>query len=301
MILQIPKLTNSFFKNGFDALSYNALFEPTRVLGSSTDQIYLDTVLVTLLSYAKQSKKVLDLGSYFGMLPFIVEDFHRRSNAKFDIEWTLVDNCMYVKELYQYIKGTAPLSGDFMSFAHAAEWSTDKIPRATRELFDSHADSCLPPINAEQFQLYWKKLAADYLNVECPNMTMYEDIALLEGQKFDFAIFDLSAGLFENSVKLFNDLQNYVTDDAIILIDDISPSHPETMALFQHIMKTYNYAPVAFSPGKIAVMHPEHKEKFLLQAENYIVINELTIPNLAFSCQYKVNEVWGPYIQLKTS
>jgi hypothetical protein len=38
-----------------------------------------------------------------------------------------------------------------------------------------------------------------------------------------------------------------------------------------------------------------------LQAESYITVNELNIPNPTFCCQYKVNEVWGPYLQLKTS
>lgn len=301
MILQIPKITSSFFKDGFNALNYNALFEPTRILGSGSDQIYLDSVLVTLLSYAKQSKKVLDLGSYFGMLPFIVEDLHRRGNMKFDIDWVLVDNCMYVKELYNDLKGIASLSGDFLSYSHLAGWDKDSMPGNTRKLFDVHNNSCLPPINAEQFQIYWKKLAADYLNVECPNMTMYEDLSLLKGQKFDFVIFDLVAGMFKNSVKLFDELQDYLTDDAIVIIDDVLPRHPETMAFFHYILKTYNYAPIAFSLGKIAIMKPEHKEKFLTEAEHYIAIHELNLNSPDFYCYYRVNEIWGPYLQLKTS
>lgn len=301
MILQIPKLNSSFFKNGFDKLHYHAMFNPTRILGTSNDQIYLDSVLVTLLSYAKQSKKILDLGSYFGMLPFIVEDLHRLGNVNFKIDWTLVDNCTYVKELHQYIIGQASLSGNFMSVAHSNEWNKSKIVLPTQKLFDSYGDSCLPPINAEQFQLYWQKLASDYLDVTCPSMTMYEDLSLLEGQKFDFVVFDLSAGRFKNSVDMFGILQNHVTDDAIIVIDDITPSHPETMAFFQHVMKTYNYAPVAFSPGKIAVMHTEQKAEFLLKAESKITINEMNFDSTSFYCYYKDNEVWGPYLQLRTT
>ena len=301
MILQLPKLNGSFFKNGFDKLHYHAMFEPTRVLGTGPDQIYLDSVLVTLLSYAKQSKKILDLGSYFGMLPFIVEDLHRLGNVNLEIDWTLVDNCTYVKELHQHILGQAQLSGNFMSIAHSMEWNKSKIVPTTQNLFDSYGDSCLPPTNTEQFQLYWKKLATDYLDIKCPSMTMYEDIDQLEGQKFDFVIFDLSAGRFKNSVDTFGILQNHVTDDAIIVIDDITPSHPETMAFFQYVMKTYNYAPVAFSPGKIAVMHPEQKEEFLLKAETKIVINEMNFDSPSFYCYYKHNEVWGPYLQLRTT
>jgi hypothetical protein len=301
MILQIPKLKYSFIKNGFDKLHYNALFEPTRILGTSTDQIYLDSVLVTMLTYAKQSKKILDLGSYFGMLPFIVEDLYRKCNVNFKIDWTLVDNCSYVTELYQHITGKAPLSDNFMSLTHSNEWKKNKITPTTQNLFDSYGDSCLPPINAEQFQLYWQKLASDYLDVTCPSMTMYEDLSLLEGQKFDFVVFDLSAGRFKNSVDMFGILQNHITDDAIIIIDDVTPSHPETMAVFQHVMKTYNYAPVAFSPGKIAVMRPEHKEEFLLKAESKIAINEINFDAPSFYCYYKVNEVWGPYLQLRTT
>lgn len=300
MILKIPKLKSSFIKNGFDKLHYNALFEPTRILGSSTDQIYLDSVLVTLLSHAKQSKSVLDLGSYFGMLPFVVEDLYRRAGATSDIKWSLVDNCTYVKELHQHLIGETPLSGNYMSAIHSAEWAKDKIQSPTRNLFSSNNEYCLPPINAEQFQQYWEKLATDYLGIKSPDMTMYEDLNLLEGQKFDFVIFDLSAGQFRNSIDVFSKLQEYVTDDVVILIDDVSVAHPETMALFHYIMEAFDYIPVAFSPGKVAVMHPAHKEKFMLQAESYITVNEMNIDLPDFYCYFKTNEVWGSYFQLKT-
>ena len=298
MVLQIPKIKDSYFKNGFDVLNYHALFEPTRMLGYNNDEIYLDTVLIAMLIHAKQSKKVLDLGSYFGMLAFVVEDLYNHGNINSEIEWTLVDNCLYVKELYQHIKGESEFSGKFLPMGVIAEWTKERIPKNTQYLFDSHGESCLPPSNTEQFQQYWKNLANNYLKVKCPNMTMYEDLNLLTGQKFDFVVFDLSAGRYKNNIEMFSKLQEYVTDDVIILLDDINPRHPEMMSLFHKVMELYDYSPVAFSPGKIAVMHPKQKKDFLSSVENYITINKQNVSDPNFNCYLNSNEVWGPYLQL---
>ena len=298
MILRIPKSKDIHFQNGFDESYYHALFKPTRMLGYSNDQIYLDSVLIAMLIHAKQSKKVLDLGSYFGMLAFVVEDLHTHSNINSEIEWILVDNCMYIKELYQHIRGEVELSGVFLPMGQIDEWKKNKVSQNTQTLFDSHGEFCLPPVNAEQFQQYWKNLANNYLNIKCPNMTMYEDLNLLNDQKFDFVIFDLSAGQYENNLEMFSKLQEYITEETIIVLDDITPKHPNMMALFEYIMKEFNYSPVAFSPGKIAVIHPEQKESFLLLVKNHIIIESLKVNGANHSCSFNSNPIWGTYLQL---
>ena len=301
MILKIPKLKTALIKNGLNKLHYHALFEPTRMLGSNNDHLYLDSVLITMLSHAKQSKKILDLGSYFGMLPFFVEDLYRVSNTPNEIEWTLVDNCLYLIEMHNYLKGEAPLSNNFLSIAHSVEWQKDNIPLRTQALFDSTDTHCLPPINSIQFQQYWEKLATTYLDVKCPNMKMYEALDQLDGEKFDFASFDLSAGLYKNSKDMFSKMLPHVTDDAIIVIDDVAPTHPEAMAFFNHIMKDYNFVPVAFSPGKVAVMQLKYKELFLQQVDKQVIINEIEVDESNYYFSFRENEIWGSYLKLHTA
>ena len=104
---------------------------------------------------------------------------------------------------------------------------------------------------------------------------------------------------YRNDVKTFCQTCSSIKNKKkIIVLDDITPKHPNMMALFEYIMKEFNYSPVAFSPGKIAVIHPEQKESFLLLVKNHIIIESLKVNGANHSCSFNSNPIWGTYLQL---
>ena len=77
--LLIPRLTKEYIRDGMKVLNYYTFYEPEVVLNFN----YPDVVLFALLAHVKKPKNILDLGSFFGLLPFAVEEIFRFSNSDF--------------------------------------------------------------------------------------------------------------------------------------------------------------------------------------------------------------------------
>jgi hypothetical protein len=260
-MLNIPRITENFIWQGFKTIDRSSLYEPDIALNFH----YPDCVFFALLMEAHNPKHILDLGSYFGMLPILTEQLHTLYGDNKKFNWTLIDNCTYVKELANFIRGHDMFSGKFLKKFHLDTWKLENINPEKQQMFEVHGKYCVPPSTVEEFVIFWQKFTTFYKIDNPPHREMYVSLKSIPGQrKFDLVMFDLAADSFEENQEIFQDLTtNYINDNAIIVMDDIYPKHPRGMALFQWIIDTTNFLPVAFSTNKVALMQKQFKDEFM--------------------------------------
>jgi len=263
--LVIPRLTAEFVKDGLKNFDHFTFYRPDVVLNFH----WPDVVLFTLLAHVKKPKHILDLGSYFGILPFVVEEISRINNCPESFDWTLVDSCLYTKELAAAAKGEIALSSIYLNNYHLNTWHINNVPPWKENvLFKRVGSYYLPPSNPLEFENYWSSLATHY-KVPKPSMTMFESIEEVQDKKFDLVHFDLSAGNYQVNKAMFNLISVHkLNDSGIIVFDDMRPQHPNMLLLFQYILATSDFRPIAFSTGKIAMMRKKYKAEFILNVEN---------------------------------
>ncbi len=294
------KITKQSYNLGFDKglskLNKAAFYTPSRILGPN-DSVFDDNVLTALLAYGSDSKQILDLGSYFGMLPFFVEDLVRAGNEQYLPTWTLVDNMLYVNELRASLENSSTLTGRFLPEHFLKEWYD--LNERTVQLFEHTDTKILPPVTVDAFNAYWQKLAT-YYDVQKPNMSMHTSLYDVPQITYDLVSYDLSAGRYtENKPLLEHVILNHTHENTIIVLDDVWPKHPMTMALFYHIVSTFDYKPVAFSRHKVAIMKPTAKGAFLEKLSSRVNVHE-NRPNLSYyGFRKSTNEYWGDFLQLE--
>ena len=304
-MLQIPRITSNFISEGFNkTLDHVALFKPDIALNFH----YPDCVFFTLLMELKNPKHILDLGSYFGMLPILTEKLHSLYGENKKFNWTLIDNCSYVKELANFTKGTGELSGKFLKQFHLNSWKLANIMPFKQQMFEVHGEYCVPPTTPEEFFIFWEKFTTFYKIDNPPYREMYDSLKSIPDQrKFDLVLFDLAADGFEENQVIFQNLvDNYITDDAIIVMDDIYPKHPRGMALFQWIIDTTGFLPVAFSTNKVALIKKQFKDKFMfttvmdagLRANGSFTY---AVPQEHFNFFFHTAYKWGDFLDLKAN
>lgn len=301
-MLQIPKITDNFVWQGFKTLDHIGLFEPDIALNFH----YPDCAFFALLMEIKNPKHILDLGSYFGMLPILSEQLHTLYGDNKKFNWTLIDNCLYVKELADFVRGKGEFSNRWLRNYHLKTWRLENIKPWKQRLFEVHGEYCVPPSTPEEFNVFWEKFTS-YYKLGNPAKEMYSSLASIPDQrKFDLVMFDLAADGFEQNQEIFLDLTaNYINHDAIIVMDDILPRHPRGFALFQWIIDNTEFKPLAFSTNKIALQRNQYKSDFMTLTENagyrangsFDNANPQQYFNFFFHNAYK----WGDYLNLRAN
>ena len=297
--LVIPRLLEEYIRDGFKKLDWHAFYEPDTVLNFH----YPDTVLFALLAHVKKPKHILDLGSFFGMMPFIVEEIFRSSGSDERFNWTLVDNCLYTKELAEAINTNTTTSGRYLSQKHFNAWRQENVPPWKEHFLKKSGDFFIPPSNPNEFRAYWFRFAAHY-GITMPSMTMFENIEEVQDRKFDLVHFDLTAGASELNKNMFNYIiKHKLNDDGIIVFDDIRPQHPKMLLFFQYILSTSDFRPVAFSTGKIAMMRKQHKPGFIFSVDNAGLRQVIHTRDSYFSFALAGGEEtdWGDFLDLRTN
>ena len=265
---------------------------------------YNDIAFFTLLAYIKKPGNILDLGSYTGFLPFLVERLALLSNSPQQYNWTLVDDSRYLKELKSSILSNSPLSGKGLKEIHKTSWLKNRVPPFMGSILSEHDDYYLPPAGPDELSGFWQKFSSN-ANIAQPQMSMYENLENLPSDlKFDLVHFDLAAGNPEN-VEVFNYLhQHYLNEDSIIVFDDVEIAHPKMFLFFLDIIEKTDYSPVAIGMQKIAVMNRAHKDAFINITNQVGLIdfgpdpfrNKINEPYRFFP---ETSERWGPYLNLR--
>ena len=298
--LLIPRLTKEYIRDGLKKLDYYTFYEPEVVLNFH----YPDVVLFALLAHIKKPKNILDFGSFFGLLPFVVEEIFRSSGLNQQFNWTLVDTCLYTKELAEAIKNNTPVTGRYLNINQFNGWHEDNVPPwKEHAFFPKVGKYYLPPSNPTEFNGYWFRLAMHY-NIPKPAMTMFEGIEETQGKKFDLVHFDLTAGAYELNKNMFEYLvKNNLNDDGIIVFDDMRPQHPRMLLFFQYILASTDFRPIAFSTGKIAMMRKKYKEDFIkrVEAEGLIEIEHTRDSYYSFQPSGGLESDWGDFLDLRTN
>jgi hypothetical protein len=297
--LVIPRLTEEYIRDGFKTLDWHAFYEPDTVLNFH----YPDVVLFSLLAHVKKPKHILDLGSFFGMLPFIVEEIFRSSGSNEQFNWTLVDNCLYTKEFAEAIKNKTPISARYLNQKHFNAWRRENVIPRKETLFDKSGYYLLPPSNPMEFRAYWHRFSSSY-NVPMPPMIMVESIEEVNDKKFDLVHFDLTAGASELNKRMFNHIAEHkLNDDGIIVFDDMRPQHPKMLLFFQYILATTDFRPVAFSTGKIAMMRKKYKPEFIFKVDNEGLreVNHTRDNYFSFALAGGEETDWGDFLDLRAN
>ena len=297
--LVIPRLLEEYIRDGFKTLDWHAFYEPDTVLNFH----YPDTVLFALLAHVKKPKHILDLGSFFGMMPFIVEEIFRSSGSYQQFNWTLVDTCLYTKELANAINNNTPISGRYLNQKHFDAWREESVPPWKERFLKKSGNFFVPPSNPHEFRIYWFRFAAHY-GIPMPSMTMFESIEEVKDTKFDLVHFDLTAGASELNKNMFNYIiQHKLNDDGIIVFDDMRPQHPKMLLFFQYILATSDFRPIAFSTGKIAMMRKQHKSPFIGNVDSAGLRQVIHTRDSHFSFALDDGEEtdWGDFLDLRTN
>lgn len=298
-MLQIPRITESYIQLGLKNLDQVALFKPDIGLNFH----YPDCAFFALLMELKNPKHILDLGSYFGLLPILTEHLHSMYGEGKKFDWTLIDNCSYVKELADYIKGNGDFNGRFLNSKHLETWKVSNLTPWKKDMFELHGEYCVPPATPEEFYLFWEKFTS-YYKMGNPKKEMYVSLNDIPSKKkFDLVMFDLAAEAYDNNLEMFNTLVNeHINEDAIIVMDDILPRHPRAMSMFYYIIDYTEFVPVAFSTNKIAIQRKQFKEEFIFNttANSGLRAEGMAIQpyfNFYFHKSYK----WGDYLNLRAN
>lgn len=297
--LVIPRLTEEYIRDGFKTLDWHAFYKPDTVLNFH----YPDVVLFSLLAHVKKPKHILDLGSFFGMLPFIVEEIFRSSGSNEQFNWTLVDTCLYTKEFAEAIKNNTPISARYLNQKHFNAWRQENVLPWKEAFFNKSGDYFLPPSNPMEFRAYWHRLSSSY-NVPMPPMVMFESIEEVNDTKFDLVHFDLTAGASELNKRMFNHIAEHkLNDDGIIVFDDMRPQHPKMLLFFQYILATTDFRPVAFSTGKIAMMRKKYKPEFIFKVDNEGLreVNHTRDNYFSFALAGGEETDWGDFLDLRAN
>ena len=203
---------------------------------------YLDNLLIGQLICASNSKIILDLGCYSGVMPLLVEDIiiQNASGHETNLEWILVDNFSYMK----YIKRRINTSNlDLLSKG----WDSIK------SIFPWAENLEIPPTNPTELRDFLTAMNAQ-VAAPLPKMKIYE--SLLEvTQIIDLASFDLQADDFDGNLKALEYVNSILRDGGIIVMDDVKTMHPNQMALFITIVNSdMGLHPMAFGRGKVALI-----------------------------------------------
>jgi hypothetical protein len=277
-----------------------ALFEPDIALNFQ----FVDCALFALLMEAKNPTHILDVGSYFGMLPILSEQLHWMYGDQKKFNWTLVDDCSYVKEIANYFKGIGEFSGTNLRATHRDTFLVKNTKQWKQVMFEIHGDYCIPPVSPSEFNLFWDKFT-NYYKLQRPSIEMHTALdSIPAGRKFDLVMFDLAAESYDTNLLMFQRLLEIVSDDAIIVMDDLNPAHPKAMALFQYIIDTTDFSPLAFSNNKIAIQRKKYKQDFIfttiVNAGLYGVGEQMKVteaPYYMFFRQYGYK--WEDYIVVR--
>ncbi len=299
-MLQIPKITENYISQGFKTIDQTALLEPNMGLNF----FYPDCVMFALLLDIQNPTRVLDLGSYFGLLPILTEQLHKLYGTGKKFQWTLIDNCSYVKELSDFIKGQGPFTGAHLKNRHLETWKLENIKKEKQHFFESTDRYCIPPSTPEEFHIFWKKFT-DHHKFDNPNKEMFTGFDTMpKDRKFELAMFDLSSENFDVNKRMFELLVNeYGSDDIIVVMDDISPQHPNSMALFNYILDTTDFLPLAFSTNKIAIQRKKFKDNFIFKrtveaGHHGLGSPTKDIPQTYFNFFFRSAYKWGDYLNL---
>jgi predicted O-methyltransferase YrrM len=265
---------------------------------------YNDIAFFALLAYIKKPGNILDLGSYTGFLPFLVERVTLLSNSSQRYNWTLVDDSRYLSELRSSIIDNNPLSGKGLKEIHKTSWLRNKVSPAIGSILNEHGDYYLPPVEPDEFADFWKKFSL-LADIEQPQMSMYKTLESIPPDfKFDLVHFDLAAGNPEN-LEVFDRLQqNYLKDDAIVVFDDVEIAHPKMFLMFLDIIEKTEYRPIAIGMQKIAVMNRAHKDAFLDITSQLGLLDFGSKPfrdksNEAYRFFLETSSRWGHYLNLR--
>jgi hypothetical protein len=298
--LKIPRVTKEFVRDGLQAFDHYTFYEPEVVLNFH----FPDIVLFTLLAHVKKPKHILDLGSYFGILPFVVEEISRINNCPESFNWTMVDNCLYTKELAGTINGDVTFSNRYLNRNHLDSWHENNVPKWKENvLFKKVGEYYLPPSTTLEFERYWSCFATHY-KVPKPSMKMFESIDEVKDTKFDLVHFDLTAGASELNRKMFHLIAEHkLNDDGIIVFDDMRPQHPKMLVFFQYILATSDFRPVAFSTGKIAMMRKKYKPEFIFKVDNAGLreVNHTRDNYFSFAMAGGEETDWGDFLDLRAN
>lgn len=302
-MLNIPRITSNFVIQGFKTLDHYALFEPDIGLNFH----YPDCAFFALLMEIKNPKQILDLGSYFGLLPILSEQLHKLYGDGKKFNWTLIDNCSYVKELSDYIRGDGAFTGIHLREQHLETWKIKNIKPYKASMFEQQGEYCIPPSTPNEFHVFWEKFTR-YFQLDNPTKEMYTGFSSVPfNKKFDLVMFDLAAEAFDTNLEMWNILtEKYIQDDAIIVMDDILPRHPRAMSLFFYILENTDFSPVAFSTNKIAMQRKDFHDKFIFTDTQNAGLRAMGTPtrdiqqpyfNFYFHHSYK----WGNYLNLRAN
>lgn len=263
-----------------------------------------DLAFFTLLAYIKKPSNILDLGSYTGFLPFLVERLSLLANSPQQYNWTLVDDSRYLRELKSSIVDNNPLSGKGLVDIHKASWLKNKVPPAMGSILNEHNDYYLPPVEPKEFADLWAKFSI-IANIAQPQTAMYNKLeAVPSSLKFDLVHFDLAAGNPENA-EVFNYLhQNHLSEDSIVVFDDVEIAHPKMFLMFLDIIEKTELRPVAVGMQKIAVMNRAYKDAFINITNQVGLIDFSATPfrnkvNEPYRFFPETSERWGPYLNLR--
>ncbi len=265
---------------------------------------YHDIAFFALLAYIKKPSNILDLGSYTGFLPFLVERVTFLSGSSQKYNWTLVDDSRYLSELKTSIVNNRPLSGKGLKEIHKTSWRKNKVSPAIASILNEHGDYYLPPVEPDEFADFWKKFSS-IADIEQPQMSMYKKLeSVPPGSKFDLVHFDLAAGNPEN-IEVFDCLlEKYLKDDAIIVFDDVEIAHPKMFLMFLDVIEKTEYRPVAIGMQKIAVMNRAYKDAFIDITNQAGLLDFGSEPfrdktNEAYKFFPETSSRWGQYLNLR--
>ena len=122
--------------------------------------------------------------------------------------------------------------------------------------------------------------------------------------KFDLVHFDLTAGAYELNKEVFEQLAaNNLSDDGIIVFDDMTPRHPKMLLFFQYLITKTEFRPIAFSTGKIALMRRGHKQAFIDKAlaAGLIDPDDERSYYYAFLVEGHPDSDWGDFLNLRAN
>lgn len=265
---------------------------------------FSDIAFFALLAYIKKPSNILDLGSYTGFLPFLVERVSLRANLPQQYNWTLVDDSRYLGELKSSIVNNNHLSGKGLKDIHKTSWLRSNVPPTMGSILREHNEYYLPPVEPEEFADFWKKFSV-ISNIIQPQATMYKKLeAVPSDLKFDLVHFDLAAGNPENA-EVFDYLyQHHLNEDSIVVFDDIELAHPKMFLMFLDIIEKTELRPVAIGMQKIAVMNRAYKDAFINITNHMGLIDLSANPfrnkvNEPYRFFPETSERWGPYLNLR--
>ncbi len=229
---------------------------PTLQLTGGIGLTYLNNVAFAELVHLFQPRSFLDFGCYLGGLSLMVEDLLKAVNSDHQMKthWYLVDDFSFLKIIDQHNKNFNP--ADPLLPAWVVDYCQCVRDPKSNGVVKKHTLPTTPEM-LKDFVNY----VCNYFGAPKPNIVNIGDsLDSVENIKFDMISYDLEAELFDEAL-LERLITAHLTDNGIIILDDVSPEHPAQLLTFLHLVEKFQLSLLAVAGKKVALTKLNNKDK----------------------------------------